>query len=77
MIVVVVIIYLCNQSLLIMIYDRLHYIYLYYIFNYYVGKYFDNSAPSELLLSPSARDNDLARELWKESERLTGIKYNL
>ena len=43
----------------------------------YAGKYFDNSAPSELLLSPSTRDNDLARELWKESERLTGIKYNL
>jgi len=40
-----------------------------------VGKYFDNSAPSEV--SANARDDALALQLWQESERLTGIKYNL
>ena len=40
-----------------------------------VGKYFDNSAPSEV--SANARDDTLALQLWQESERLTGIKYNL
>jgi len=39
------------------------------------GKYFDNSAPSEV--SANARDDALALQLWQESERLTGIKYNL
>jgi NAD(P)-dependent dehydrogenase (short-subunit alcohol dehydrogenase family) len=37
------------------------------------GKYFDNSAPATAY--PDAVNADLADWLWRESERLTGIKY--
>lgn len=39
------------------------------------GVYFDNMAPG--LLNPAASDEDLAKRLWAESERLTGIKLKI
>jgi hypothetical protein len=39
------------------------------------GMYFDNSAP--ILSSTLSEDTALAKWLWGESERLTGVKYNL
>eukprot|EP00929_Paragymnodinium_shiwhaense_P048109 TRINITY_DN24373_c0_g1_i1.p1 TRINITY_DN24373_c0_g1~~TRINITY_DN24373_c0_g1_i1.p1 ORF type:complete len:446 (-),score=74.04 TRINITY_DN24373_c0_g1_i1:339-1676(-) len=39
------------------------------------GEYFDNMAPG--LLNPAATDDGLAKSLWEESERLTGVKYSI
>lgn len=41
----------------------------------YGGEYFDNMSPG--LLNPVANDNELARRLWDESEKLTGVKITL
>lgn len=41
----------------------------------YGGEYFDNMAPG--LLNPIANDNELAKRLWDESEKLTGVKIRL
>eukprot|EP00930_Biecheleria_cincta_P035253 TRINITY_DN24255_c0_g1_i1.p1 TRINITY_DN24255_c0_g1~~TRINITY_DN24255_c0_g1_i1.p1 ORF type:complete len:495 (+),score=65.72 TRINITY_DN24255_c0_g1_i1:123-1487(+) len=41
----------------------------------YGGEYFDNMAPG--LLNPVANDKELARRLWDESEKLTGVKISL
>eukprot|EP00418_Pyrodinium_bahamense_P047733 CAMPEP_0179163210 /NCGR_PEP_ID=MMETSP0796-20121207/80008_1 /TAXON_ID=73915 /ORGANISM="Pyrodinium bahamense, Strain pbaha01" /LENGTH=215 /DNA_ID=CAMNT_0020865505 /DNA_START=86 /DNA_END=733 /DNA_ORIENTATION=- len=39
------------------------------------GEYFDNMAPG--FLNPVASDEDLAKQLWFESERLTGVQIDL
>lgn len=46
-----------------------------YINSYlYVGKYFDNSKVSNT--GPAAIDEALAKFVWGESERLTGLKFS-
>eukprot|EP00933_Yihiella_yeosuensis_P036562 TRINITY_DN30338_c0_g1_i1.p1 TRINITY_DN30338_c0_g1~~TRINITY_DN30338_c0_g1_i1.p1 ORF type:complete len:444 (-),score=98.22 TRINITY_DN30338_c0_g1_i1:124-1413(-) len=39
------------------------------------GEYFDNMAPG--LLNSVAKDEQLAKQLWNESERLTGVKLSV
>jgi NAD(P)-dependent dehydrogenase (short-subunit alcohol dehydrogenase family) len=39
------------------------------------GMYYDNSAPAST--SNVAQDQKLWKELWKQSESLTGVKYNI
>mmetsp|Transcript_59496 Transcript_59496/g.179831 ORF Transcript_59496/g.179831 Transcript_59496/m.179831 type:complete len:364 (-) Transcript_59496:128-1219(-) len=39
------------------------------------GEYFDNMAPG--LENPAASNAELARYLWSESERLTGVKFGI
>lgn len=39
------------------------------------GDYFDNMAPG--LLNPAATDSGLAESLWKTSEKLTGVKFDV
>lgn len=39
------------------------------------GQYFDNMAPG--LLNPVANDEALAKKLWEESEKLTGVKIDV
>jgi hypothetical protein len=50
------------------------YINIYINLNIDAGKYFDNSKVSAT--GPAAIDEALAKFVWEESERLTGLKFS-